>query len=350
MKKVLLVLIYFLLVYSQAYATTPAETFLEVLNYAKKSSPFSEQINWNDLQKEGLNFIQGKQAPCTATSAIATILAPVLSKLDHHTFVTLEGLGSEECPLPVYQDSSEIMTEWLNLEPSIKSPILSYSEHFHGRRIGEYSYIYIPAGYAWDQNEINKKIEEGREAFKKARVDTAKGIILDFRHNWGGNNVPMLLSLSALLPNEILFKFSPDISISLANGGNQLIEQYHHEIIEYGRYDSSIPVNKINKPTVVLINGLTGSSGAISAFAFKNSLSQVLIIGEPSSDTLSVNESYPLQDGNYFNLMILRLFSKDNVMAPLKLEVDEYVEHDYKYMFTENDPQLKRASSTLDQL
>ena len=139
MKKLPLVLIYFLLVYSQAYATTPTEIYLDVLNYAKTTSPFSKQLNWNDLQKEGLNFIQGKQAACATTAAIATILAPALSKLDHHTFVTLEGLGSEECPSPVSQDSSEIMTEWLNLEPSIKRPILSYSEHFHGRRIGEYS-------------------------------------------------------------------------------------------------------------------------------------------------------------------------------------------------------------------
>lgn len=349
MKKLLLILIYALFVYSEAYSTTPAETFLEVLNYAKTASPFSNQVNWNDLQKEGLDFIQERQAPCAATSAIATILAPVLFKFDHHTFVTLDGLGSDECPLSASQDSSEAMIEWINLEPSIKNPILHYSDHFHGKRIGEYAYIYIPAGYIWDQNSINEKIKEGREAFKEAKVDTAKGIVLDFRHNWGGNNVPMLLSLSALLPNDILFKFSPDISISLSNGGNQLIEQYNNEVIEYGKYDSSIPVNKINKPTVILINGLTGSSGAISAYTFKNALSQVLIIGEPSSDTLSVNESYSLPDGNYFNLMILRLFSKYNVMAPLKLEVDEYVEHDYKYMFTENDPQLKRAISILNQ-
>lgn len=350
MKKYLLVFIYFFLAYSHTYAKTPEELFLETLNYAKTASPFANQFNWGDLEKQGLDFLQGRQAPCAATSAIATILAPALSKLDHHTFVTLEGLGSEECPLPVSQDSSEIMTEWLNLDPGIKNPILSYSEHFHGKHIGKYSYIYIPAGYAWEQSEVNKKIEEGRAAFKNAEVATSEGIILDFRHNWGGNNVPMLLSLSALLPDDVLFKFSSDISISLVSGGNQLIEQFNNETLEYGRYDGSVPVNKINKPIIILINGLTGSSGAISAYAFKNLLSQVWIIGEPSSDTLSVNESYPLPDGNYFNLMVLRLFSKDNVMAPLKLEVDEYVEHDYKAMFTENDPQLKRAISTLDQL
>lgn len=349
MKKFFLVVIYFLLSCSPAYSATPAETYLEVINYAKTSSPFSNQFNWNDLEKEGLNFLQGKQAPCAATSALATILAPALSEVDHHSFVTVDGLGSEECPLPVSQDNSEIMSEWFNLDPSIKSPILSYSEHFHGRRIGEYAYIYIPAGYAWEQHEVNKIIKEGREAFKEAQVDTAKGIILDFRHNWGGNNVPMLLSLSALIPDGVLFKFSPKISISLVEGGNQLINQNDNEIFEYGRYDSSIPVNKINIPTVVLINGLTGSSGAITAYIFKDLLSEVLIVGEPSSDTLSVNESYPLPDGNYFNLMILRLFNRDNVMAPLKLEVDDYVEHDYKYMFTENDPQLKRAITILEQ-
>jgi hypothetical protein len=347
MKKILLVLISILFIHNQASAKTPEEVFIEVLNYSKTSSPFSNQINWDDIQIQGLDFIQGKPAHCAAISAIANILVPPLYKLDHHTFVTVDGLDLNDCHIPIVQDESELMIEWNNLDPTIKNPILSYGEHFHGKRIGEYSYIYVPAGFFWDQKDINKRIKEGRKAFKNAQVDTSKGIILDFRNNYGGNNVPMLLSLSALLPNDVLFKFSPEISISLDNTGNRLIKEDNHELIEYGRFDSSTIVNKVSKPTVVLINGFTGSSGAITAFTIKNSMPQSLLIGEESSDTLSVNESNRLPDGNYFNLMILRIYNQDNIMAPLKLEVNEHIEHDYERMFKENDHQIQRAVSIL---
>ena len=347
MKKIILVFISMFFIHYQAYAKTPEEIFLEVLNYSKISSPFSNQINWDELKVQGLDFIKGKQSHCAATSTIANILVPPLYKLDHHTFVTYEEIDSNDCPFPVIQDNSEMMIEWNNLNPAIKNPILNYIEHFHGKRIGDYSYIYIPSGFAWEQNDINNRVKEGRDAFKDAQVDTSNGIILDFRHNYGGNNVPMLLALSALLPNDVLFKFSPDISISLDKKGNRLLKKDNQEIIEYGRFDSSISVNKVSKPTIILINGITGSSGAITAFSLKNSILQSLIVGEPSSDTLSVTESNPLPDGNYFSLMILRIFNKDNLMAPLKLEVDEHIEHDYERMFSENDPQIQRAITLL---
>lgn len=342
MKNSLLALLLFIFQY-QSFAKTPEETFLAVLDYSKNESPFSMQINWEDIKARGLDFLQGKSAPCAATSAIANILVPALSQLDHHSFVTLDGLNTAECPLPAMQNPSEAMAEWSNLDSLVKNPILEYSSHFHGKRIGDYSYIYIPAGYAWEQNDINKRIKEGRKAFENARVRNSKGIILDFRHNWGGNNVPMLLAVSALLPDDVIFKFSPDLAISLESGGNKLTRRDKDNINEYGRYDSSIPVKKVSRPTIILINGLTGSSGAISAFSLKNSLAQSLIVGEASEDSLSVTESYLLPDGNYYNLLILRIFNKYNLMAPLKLDVDDYVEHDYKQMFRRNDPQIQRA-------
>ena len=347
MKKYILIFLSLILIYCQAIAQTPEETFLEVLDFSKVSSPFSNQINWDDIKTRGLDFIKDKPANCAATAAIANILIPPLYRLDHHTFVTLEGLNTG-CPLPETQELSQAWIEWYNLDQTIKNPIINYSEHFHGKRIGDYAYIYIPAGFAWEQEAINNKIKEGRHAFYEAQVSTAKGIILDFRHNYGGNNVPMLLSLSALLPEDVLFKFSQDTSISLGKGGNKLMRKSNQEIMEYGRFDSSIPVNKITKPTTILITGITGSSGAISAFALKNAIAQSLIVGEPSDDTLSVNESKALPDGNYFNLMVERIYSQDNILAPLKLEVDEYVEHDYGQMFSETDTQILKAISILN--
>lgn len=252
------------LIQSQAYSQTAKETFIETLNYAKGASPFSDQINWNDIRAQGLSFIQGRQGDCVAASAIANILAPPLFQLDHHTSVTLNGFD-DDCPLPNINDASEEMTEWLNLDSNRKNSILRHIESFHGMRIGDYSYVYVPAGFIWSQEDIDKKIKEGRKALRDAQLDTSKGVILDFRHNWGGNNVPMLLALSSLLPNDILFKFSPDISISLDKDGNRLILNYEGEITDYGKYDSRTPVRRLSKPTVILINGITGSSGAISA-------------------------------------------------------------------------------------
>lgn len=343
-----LILVSAFLIQSQAYSQTAKETFMETLNYAQASSPFSDQINWNDIKAHGLSFIEGRQGGCVAASAIANVLVPPLFQLDHHSFVTLNGFD-DDCPLPDINNTSEEMSEWLNLDSNLRNSIRAYTGSFHGKRIGDYSYVYVPAGYAWSQEDIDKRIKEGREALEDAQLDTSKGVILDFRHNWGGNNVPMLLALSTLLPDDILFKFSPDISISSDKDGNRLIMDYEGEITDYGKYDNSTPVRRLSKPAVILINGFTGSSGVISAYSLHNAIQQSIIVGETSSESLSVNESYPLPDGNYFNLMVLRVYNKDNLLAPLRLDVDRYVAHDYTQMFGNKDPQIDVALSVLAQ-
>lgn len=334
------------LIHTSAFSQTAEQIFLDTMNYAR-SSPFSEQLDWDDIKTQGLLFIKDRKGTCVAASAIANILVPPLYLLDHHTFVTQDNIDSDDCPMPPPGALSEAITEWINLAPEIRDALYSYSEHFHGRRIGAYSYIYVPAGLAWEQADINKRIKEGRDALSEARPGSARGVIVDFRHNGGGNNVPMLLALSALLPDDTLFKMGPDIAVSLDKSGNRLLMKSEGEVTEYGRYDTSTSVHRYTKPVVILINGLTASSGAISAFAFKDAIPQAVIIGEDSGDSLSVNESYPLPDGNYFNLMVLRIYSKYNIMQPLVLHTDIPVDHDYTKMFRDTDPQIVKAIAIL---
>ncbi|MCE3046036.1 S41 family peptidase [Legionella sp. 16cNR16C] len=109
------------------------------------------------------------------------------------------------------------------------------------------------------------------------------------------------------------------------------------------------PVNRVNIPIVLLVDEGTGSSGAITAFALKENSSTSHILGERTSPTLSVNASLELKDGNYFNLMILRIVSADGIEQPLYLDIDTNAEHNFYSMFKPEDESIKLAIQYLTQ-
>ncbi|MBU5668706.1 S41 family peptidase [Peptoniphilus sp. MSJ-1] len=116
-----------------------------------------------------------------------------------------------------------------------------------------------------------------------------KGIVVDLRHNTGGDMYPMIASIASLLPDRTILEFKNSV------GQKTPIK------IKEGQFKYlSVSDKKINNvPVAVLIDKMTGSSGEITALALKN-IEGVKFFGEDSAGYTSVNSTFNLYD----NLML----------------------------------------------
>jgi len=315
--------------------------FYQAFDFAKNESAFKDNIDWNQIEEKGLAFIGDKPLACRGISAISHILAPELFKYDYHTFVTENGLDSGECPLYKPHEISDYWHDWVQLSTVRRDFIKKKIETFWGKRFGDIAYIYIPSGFAYNDDEIEARIREGRSVVDSLNLETATGIIVDFRLNTGGNYVPMLMSLAKIINPATLFKYTHGESIRISEDGNTLLSLIPGEQEEILYKISYLPpVNRVNLPIVILIDEGTASSGAIAAFALKENSSTNQLLGEKTNPSLSVNASLQLNDGNYFNLMILRILSPTGLEQPLYLDSDIHVKHDFFSIFSTKDESI----------
>lgn len=336
---------------SPSYASDAHDIFYQAFYHAKEESPFSQQINWDSIETQALEFIGNVSVACRGTSAIANILTPALRKYDFHSFVTTEGLGSELCP--IYQDKeiSSFWQDWVQLNQAKRTFIEDKINHFWGQRFGDIAYIYVPSGFAFSKDEIKARIIEGRKVIDSLNLETADSIIVDLRMNTGGHYFPMLMSLAKIIDTATLFQFSNGEKISLSEDGNTLITEAPDATTEtLYHIENQSSVNRINLPIAILVDEGTGSSGAITAFALKENSKNNILLGERTSKTLSINESFELKDGNYLNVMILRLLSPNGNEQPLYLDVDYDKTHNFYQLFTTDDQGIKLALELLTSL
>jgi hypothetical protein len=327
------------------------EIFYQAFHFAKKESPFSQNINWNRIERKALQFIGKEEQACRGTSAISHILAPALSRYDFHTFVTEEGLGDIKCPTHQPDKISHYWQDWMQLNSDTRSFIKEKVDSFWGKRFGDIAYLYVPSGFAYSDDALEAKTRQGRMVIESLNLETASGIIVDFRMNTGGHYFPMLMSLAKILNSQTLFQYTNGESIHLSEDGNALISLSPDGTKETLYQVTYLPpVHRVTLPMVILVDEGTASSGAISAFALKENSSRNRLLGERTSPTLSVNTSLPLKDGNYFNLMILKLLSPAGIENPLYLDVDFKLDHDFNTMFGPNDPSIARAIELLDSM
>lgn len=334
---------------TSSYANDAQDIFYQAFNLAKKESPFSQQINWDSIEKEALQFIGDEAIACRGTSAIDNILAPALRKFDFHTLVTVDGLGSVMCPIRQSEEMSSYWQDWIGLNEDKRTLLKENVNHFWGQRFNDIAYIYVPGGFAYNNDDLEARIREGRGVIDSLNLETAKGIIVDFRLNWGGHYFPMLMSIAKIINPTILFQYTNGEHIKLSEEGNTLTSfTSDGENETLYQIDSLPPVSRVSLPIVILVDESTASSGAITAFALKENSSGNQLVGERTSSSLSVNTSLKLNDGNYFNLMILRLLSPNGIEQPLFLDVDYHVAHDFYSMFSANDQSVKFAMNLLN--
>lgn len=295
--------------------------FINLLQLSQAFSPFNKEINWDSIKNQGLEFIGSETKTCRGLSAAAKFLIPALNKLDLHSFISLNGLGTASCPTaPLPENDS--MKKWLAVPEATRKTIINYSSDFHGYELNQHiAYLYMPALDILDQESINKKIKNGREALIQANMDKACGVIVDLRFNYGGNLVPMLLTLGGILPSGKLFNIGENTAVYLSEDGNKLLVNTLDDI--YGQYDGIIPNINRSKPVAILTNWITASSGNVTGLALRDNVAQARVFGTKTSPTASVNATFYLIDGNTLNLMIDRLYNKNGNVVPLALSVDE---------------------------
>jgi len=151
-------------------------------------------------------------------------------------------------------------------------------------------YIRIPGIQAFGETEVNRYARIILDSLSVLASQKAKQIVLDLRLNTGGNLYPMLSGLSQLLGDGII-GYETDAEGTIVRSWE--IKKNNFFIGEY--QTTSIPDSfsfNLNKMPVVILTGpLTGSSGTMTAIAFKHRL-KTYFIGEPTAEGYTTSNGY----------------------------------------------------------
>jgi len=118
----------------------------------------------------------------------------------------------------------------------------------------------------------------------------AKGVILDLRHNTGGDVAPMVLAVSPLLPDgDVLYvenaggiRSAMTLKDGAFSGGSGIS-------VESFKLPGDIPI-------AILTDERTGSSGEATLLAFRG-MENVRVFGAPTAGYASANMTFTLFDG-----------------------------------------------------
>lgn len=332
-----------------SFQITAQDYYINLLQLSQTFSPFSKEIDWKNIKNQGLEFIGTETKTCRGLSAAVKYLIPPLRQHDFHSFISLKGLGTPSCPsAPIVEDDG--LKRWLSVPKQTRNTIVKYTSDFHGYKLNKHiAYLYIPAIEAYDPDTINNKIKIGRAAIKKANADQSCGLIVDLRFNLGGSLQSMLLTLGNIIPSGKLFSLGKGSPIYLSDDGNNLFINPSRDF--YGKYDGAISKKFRNIPIAILTNWMTASSGVLTSLALRDNSNVAKVFGTKTSPTASANTTFYLLDGNTLNLMIDRVYNKQDKMVPLNLSVDEEIEDNLQTIFDPNaDMALIAARDWLESL
>ncbi len=323
-----------------SFSISAKDFYLNLLQIGNTFSPFTQQINWQEIKHKGLTDIGNNKEICRGLYAAGQYYLPKLNELDNHSFITLNGLGTEECPKPTIP-LDKGMQKWQAVPTETRKRLINYTQNFHGKTYGKITYIYIPAIEAYSQEKIDEAVKKGREELNKANIKNSSGIIVDLRLNTGGDVKSMLLTLGGILPEGKVFGLDPKTFVVLSEKGNRL--SIGNET--YGNYSGEKPTLARNKPVAILTNWITASSAEITALSLRRNTKQSKIFGSDTSGSLSTNQTFFLWDNNTLNLMFERIYDSHGNTAPLNLPVDNKMPDDLDHSFTDDDQTINAAIS-----
>jgi hypothetical protein len=214
-----------------------------------------------------------------------------------------------------------------------------------------------------------------KEAFRSIKEKGIKYLILDMRHNTGGDIrvATRLLSyladspfnivkdVRARLPNLPLNHFATYFDTSITNNfnlgfksGYRQNEWYHIDVTsEFGRLYGPLPLAKeahFDGPLIVLIDGATFSSGALFTAALKAQRKNVRFVGRETAGSEEGCNGMTIQELTLPNTKIVVDFPWMRVVSVAKDPVagrgimpDYYVEYTPEDLVSDNDLDLKKA-------
>lgn len=179
----------------------------------------------------------------------------------------------------------------------------------------KYAYINVPGVLLEHRRYLNTLQKQIRELDGEA----PKAWIIDLTENDGGSYIPMVIPFHSLIDTSQTFSYFDGTRDK--NGNEVLVDKF--QIPQDGLYiDNSIEAQycqidtvqgqqlKHNKiPIIILVSGITGSSGEITAshfFGQKN----VTVVGTKTVGLTSGNELYYIDKGYSINLMTALLHDR----------------------------------------
>ena len=137
-----------------------------------------------------------------------------------------------------------------------------------------------------------------------------KGWVVDLSRNLGGNMYPMVAGLGPFYNQEVLgFFIGPDGSEfpwGYANGSSFLSSRGNQQVTVAQPYELIDPNTKV----VVIIDDATASSGEATTTSFIGR-PNTLILGRPTCGLSTVNNGFPLSNGDTFILTVATMADRN---------------------------------------
>lgn len=214
----------------------------------------------------------------------------------------------------------------------------------------QYVYIQVPGVTAYGGSEqINSFAQAFNDSVCKYQNAKVKGFILDLRLNGGGNLLPMLSGLSALLGEGYIGgqtdeegKVTAKWSIEKNNylqGGYTVTDVQRGCKVDFSKH-----------PVVLLLGRITVSSGSMTAIAFKGR-SKTWFIGEPTGEGYTTGNSwYPLKGDFNLNLATFFVADRNGIVYRTTVDPDQRITGEDDFDNLLNDEKVKAAINWLNKI
>ena len=163
------------------------------------------------------------------------------------------------------------------------------------------------------------------------KMDNTKGLIIDLRGNTGG------LFTNAIAIANLFIKDGKIVSIVSKNGKKNDINAF-------------MKLDVVNKPTVVLVDGISASASEILSGALRDNKKAVLV-GTTTFGKGLVQQIVPLPNNSGLNITIAKYLTPNGDDINKKgIKPDYIVEYTIKDYKNHNDTQLKKAEEVINSL
>lgn len=264
----------------------------DIFHAMKVGYLYKENVNWNELESEIKDNLKQYDDFNSSLKEVKTIFD--LTKADHSKVYYNEKVYSGNFEVSTIDDFSAEWVKKFKTDPSFEVKIIN----------DDIGYILMPGIMYTDYSSENiHNIAQSMydEISKVKSTNDIKGWIIDLRFNTGGNCDPMILALYDFLGNNDVWGVL-DINkkmtdkIKLTNGKYK----YNSKKSSYINPNGML----LDKAKVaILINSATGSSGEITALAFKGR-ENTIFIGERTNGKTTSNMMASLPFGAFMTLTI----------------------------------------------
>ncbi len=246
----------------------------EVITLLQNNSINKNKINWVDFRNDVYRHAKGAK---TIENTYPSITYAITKLEDNHSYFAANIVSkdtSDLAPLPILLD--EIVP----------------------KNIG-----YIRIGFCMGDEQLKKNyINSVIDKMAKQDKINLKGWIVDLRGNFGGDMVPMLVSVGPILGEGVLgYFYYPDSSFYTWNYKNGYL--YDESGIWWEQSTNTYHLKSPNPYVAILTDNITASSGEAVVIAFKGR-SKTKSFGTQTFGVSTSNRVYTLSDGSRINLTV----------------------------------------------